>query len=182
MIGGLRSLEEGGRADHREAMPRTDRHRDHVGGDGLAESDAGVEAGRDHVDQRVVDDDLDADIGKALEETRHDRQQHQLRGLPCRVEAQRAGGLAAEIVQILQRVVDVAECRADAREQPLAGLGQRHAAGGAVDQAQIEPLLDIAQGMAERRGRHAKLDRRGAKAAVAGDRKERREVGRVDPH
>jgi hypothetical protein len=163
-------------------MPGTDRHRDHVGGDGLAKSDAGVEAGRHHVDQRVVDDDLDTDVRIGLEEARHDRQQHQLRGLARGVEAQRARRLAAEIIEILQRVIDVLECGTDPREQPLARLGQRDAAGGAVEQAQIEPLLDIAQGVTERGCRYAEFDGGGAKAAVPGDREESGKVRRIDPH
>ena len=112
---------------------------------------AGIEAGRDHVDQCVIDDDLDADVGIALEKARHDRQQHQLGRLPRGVEAQRAGRLAAKIVEVFERIVDIAECRTDARKQPLARFGQRDAARGAVDQPQIEPLLDIAQRVAQRR-------------------------------
>ncbi|MEH2474676.1 hypothetical protein V1284_006120 [Nitrobacteraceae bacterium AZCC 2299] len=149
-------------------------------GDGLAEPHAGVESGRDHIDQRVIDHDLDADIRKRLQKSRHHRQQHQLRRLPGGVEAQRAGRLAAKMIEVLQRVIDVLERRADAREQKLTGLGQRHAAGGAVDEAQVKPLLDAAQGMAQRRRRYAEFDRRVAKAAVPGDRQKRREVGGTD--
>ena len=141
-------FEIAGRADHREAMPRADRGRDHVGGDGLAETHAGIEASRDHVDQGVVDHDLDADVGIVLEKARHDRQQHQLGRLPRGAEAQRAGRLAAEIIEVFERVVDIPKRRADPREQPFAGFGQRDATGGAVNQADIEPLLDVAQRVA----------------------------------
>ena len=163
-------------------MPRADGDRDHVGGDGLAEPDAGIEARRDHVDQCVIDHDLDADVRIALEKARHDRQQHQLGRLPRGIEAQRAGRLAAKIVEVFQRVVDIPECRADPRKQPLARFRQRDAARGAVDQPQIEPLLDIAQRVAQRRCRDAEFSRRRAKTAVPGDREEGGEVGRVDPH
>ena len=163
-------------------MSGADGHRNHVGGNRFAEPHAGIEAGRDRVDQRIVDGDLDMDVGKAFEEARHQRQQHQLRRLPRGIDAQRAGRLAAKIVQVFQRIVDIAERRADPREQPLARLRQRDAARGAVDQPQIEPLLDMAQRVAERRGRDAKLGRRRAKTAVSGDGKEGGEVGGVDPH
>jgi hypothetical protein len=105
-----------GRADHSEAMPRADGDSDHVGGDGLAKAYTGIEAGRYCVDQRVIDNDLDIDVRILLQEARHDWQQHELRRLPRRVEAQRARRLAAEEIQILQRIVDVTEGRADPRE------------------------------------------------------------------
>ncbi len=163
-------------------MPRADRNGNHVGRDGLAEPDAGIEAGRNHVDQRVVDDDLDVDVGEGLQELRDDRQQHQLRRLPRGIEAKRAGRLAAKAVEIFQRVVDITECRTDPLEQPRAGFGQRDTAGGAVDQPHVQPFLDIAQRVAERGRGDTEFGRRGAKATMPGDRQESREVGRVDPH
>jgi len=48
--------------------------------------------------------------------------------LPRGVEAKRADRLASKIVEVLQRVIDIAERRADPREQPLARLRQRDAA------------------------------------------------------
>ena len=45
------------------------------------------------------------------------------------------------------------------RQQQLAGFGERDAAGGAVHQAHAEPLLHVAQPLAEARHRDALLGR-----------------------
>jgi hypothetical protein len=92
--------------------------------------------------------------------------------LPRGVEPKCPGGLATKVVQILERVVEIAKRGADPFEQPLAGLGQCNATGGAVDQPQVEPALDVAERMAQRGSGNPEFGRGGAKAAMPGDRTE----------
>ncbi|MDT4880769.1 hypothetical protein D3C81_1644650 [compost metagenome] len=68
------------------------------------------------------------------------------------IDAQGAGGRVSEKIEIFQGVVDIAEGRLDARIEPLAGFGQGHAAGGAIEQPHPQPLLKRSQGVAQGRG------------------------------
>ncbi|KAG0776189.1 hypothetical protein G6F22_012748 [Rhizopus arrhizus] len=62
-------------------------------------------------------------------------------------------------------------------QQALPGLGQGHAAGGAMEQAHPQPSLQRADRVAHRRGRKPQLGAGTAEAAVTGDRRERGKVG-----
>ena len=64
-------------------------------------------------------------------------------------------------------------------QQPRAGLGQRDAAGGAVEQAHAEPRFQPPQRLAQRRGRDAAQGRGAAEAAGARHGGEGVEVGEV---
>jgi hypothetical protein len=66
-----------------------------------------------------------------------------------RSDADRAGGLLAELAQRGQLGIDLIEPRPDGAQQPLARLGRRDAARGAGQQAKTEPLLEPADRMAE---------------------------------
>src|SRR5262249_7069688 len=104
------------------------------------------------------------------------------RRLPRGIEAQCSGGLPAKAVEVFQRIIDVAKGGAGAGQQSLAGFGQSDAPGGAVDQAQAEPFLDVAERMAQRRSRYAKLGRGRAKTAMPRNRQEGCEVGWINSH
>jgi hypothetical protein len=60
--------------------------------------------------------------------------------------------------------VEIVEHRTQLRQEPLAHLGERDAARRAVQEADAEALLELAHRMAQRRGSHAELGRRRAKA------------------
>ena len=80
MLGSAAAIEIGGRCGGREALDaRSDRHGDHVLLQPLVVADAGVAAGREHVDETVLGDHFEPDVGIGGEERRHDRRQHQPR-------------------------------------------------------------------------------------------------------
>ncbi|MCK1680973.1 aldo/keto reductase [Bradyrhizobium sp. 147] len=56
-------FEVGRRTNHRAADVRSDPHRDHVALEALAEPNAGIETGFDHVSEAILDDDLQHDVG-----------------------------------------------------------------------------------------------------------------------
>ena len=67
------AIEIGGRGGGGEALhARADRHRDHVLLEPLVVADAGVAAGREHVDEAVLGDHLQPDVGIGGEKRRHD--------------------------------------------------------------------------------------------------------------
>ena len=81
------SIEIDGGSGGREALhARPDRHRDHVLLQPLVVADAGVAPGRQHIDEAVLGDHLELDIGIGGEEGRNDRGQHQPRGADGDVE------------------------------------------------------------------------------------------------
>ena len=74
MLGSAARIEIGRRRGGGEALhARPDRHGDHVLLQPLVVADAGVAAGRQHVDEAVLDDDLQPDVGIGREKRRHDR-------------------------------------------------------------------------------------------------------------
>ncbi|MDT4870060.1 hypothetical protein FQZ97_1051210 [compost metagenome] len=171
------ALEEGGSRHHHRAHVRADGQRHHVGLQPFTEAHAGVVSTGHHIHQRIVGGDFQHDIRIGLEEAARQRQQDQLRSGAAGVDAQGAGRCVAELVEVLQRVIDVAEGRLDACVQALAGLGEGHAAGGAVEQAHAQSLLQGAQGVTQRRRGEAQLHGGAAEAEVGGDAEEDIEVG-----
>jgi hypothetical protein len=91
----------------------------------------------------------------------------------------RAGGLVAQLAQGRELGVDLLEPGADRAEQALAGLGWRHAAGGAAEQAQAQPLLQPTHGVTQGRLRHAELGGGTGEAALAGHGQEGQEVAQI---
>ncbi len=169
MLRAAAPVEVGRRGRGREALhARPDRHRDHVLLQPLVVADAGVAAGGQHVDEAVLRDDLQPDVGIGGEEGRHDRGQHQPRRADRHVEPQRARRPVAEAVDHVERRLHLAQRRAEPVEQARAGLGRRHAARGAVEQPHAEPRLQPAHRLAERRG-----------AAAAGARASRKPPARA---
>ena len=73
MFGPAAAIEVGrGRGGGEALDARADRHRDHVLLQPLVVADAGVAAGRQHVDEAVLGDHLQPDVGIGGEERRHD--------------------------------------------------------------------------------------------------------------
>ena len=61
----------------------------------------------------------------------------------------RPDGTARKPAHLIQRRADIRHGRADTGQQQFAGLGEGYAARGAVHQADAEPLLHVAQPLAE---------------------------------
>ncbi len=165
MLGRAVHRQIGGRGACGEALPpRADRHRDHVLLQPLAIAHPGIETGREHIDEGVLRRHLQRDAGVRLEETLHQPRQHHARDDDRHIEPERAGRAVAKAVHRVERGGDFAERRQQPVEQARAGLGQRHAARGAVEQAHAEPLLQPAHRLAQasRARRRAGSPRRGS--------------------
>ena len=72
--------------------------------------------------------------------------------------------------------LDLLEPRAHGAKQALARLGRRDAARGAGQQPKAEPLLEPADGVAERRLRNAELRRGPGEAPLPRDREEGKQI------
>ena len=148
------AIEIGGAGGGREALhARADRHGDHVLLEPLVVADAGIAAGRQHVDEAVLGDHLQPDVGIGREEGRHDRGQHQPRRADRHVEAERAGRPVAKAVHHIERRLDLAQRRAEPLEQARARFGRGDAARRAVEQPDAELGLQPAHRLAQARRR-----------------------------
>lgn len=162
------AAEVGRAADDRHPERQRQPHRDHVGGDELAEPDAGIEtAGRD-VDQFLTGGDLDLDLRIGPAERGQQRLQQHLQHPARDRKTQAPGRPAAEIARGLAGGDKLDEGGPRLRQEPGAGLGQAHAAGRADEKRGAEAGLERPHRLADRGGRHAELGRRAAEAAMLG--------------
>ncbi len=104
------------------------------------------------------------------------RRQHQLDGRLRRIDPHEPPGPVAGVAHLVQGLGDLRQGRRQLVQQPRSGLGQRHAAGGAVQQSHPQPRLQVPQGLAERRGGDPALQGRAPEAALPGDRREGVEI------
>ena len=178
------AVEIGRRGGGGEALhARADRHRDHVLLQPLVVADAGIAAGRQHVDEAVLGDHLQPDV--------RDRR----RGTAARC----AGSTSrAALTGTLSRSVPAGRSRkplttSSAASTSLsagpsrssrrcAGLGRRDAARGAVEQPDAELRLQPAHRLAEPGGAAAARARAVAKAAGARHRHEGVQIAQVGLH
>ncbi len=160
-VGGRRGRRAGGevagRRHHHGAQRRPDRNRHHVELDALAEPDAGVEAARHEVHQPVVHHHLDRDVGMIDQELRQAGREDRARGIGEGGEAERARRRVAPVGERRDPALHRVERRAKRGQQPLARRRRRDAARRAREKADAEPGLELAHGVAERRGRQAEL-------------------------
>jgi hypothetical protein len=108
-------------------------------------------AAGDQIVDGVVDDDLEPDRRIFRHEGLQQRRQPPRGRWPRHQEAQRADRIVAEQIDALERVIDALDDRLDLGKQPFAGLGERHAAGGAVEQPHAEAVFERANGLAHGR-------------------------------
>ncbi len=80
--------------------------------------------------------------------------QHQPAGRAGRVDPQPPDRRPRECRRVLDPAGDLDQGRREPGQQGVPGLGRGDAAGGAVEQPHADPLLQPAQGVAQRRGRH----------------------------
>ncbi|MNP44647.1 hypothetical protein D3C76_1385190 [compost metagenome] len=111
----------------------------------IAKTHARVKTAGHHVHQGIALDDFQADIRIGLQELADDRQQHQLACLSTCRQAQIARRLVAKVIEVFQRVVDVTEGRFQPGVKTFAGVGQGHAASGAIEQAYAQAIFQGAQ-------------------------------------
>ena len=122
--------EIGGRADHREAARATERQRDHIAFEPLAEAHSGIAARSDDIDQRLVAVQLDTHPWIAAQVLSDQGSQHQLPRGARRVDPQAPGRRAAGIAQCGERGVDLFDTAdtygAGDNERLLGGFVQAH--------------------------------------------------------
>src|SRR5690606_13801924 len=94
-------------------------------------------------------------------------------------DAQCARWSSAQAADLVQAMGDLRPRRSDLRQQLSASFGRGHVAGGAVEQTDAEPLLQIAHGLAERRLRDAEARSGTGKATFLGDGDEGVEIAQV---
>jgi hypothetical protein len=115
-----------------------------------------------------------------LKEGRCHRRQHQVDRRRRCIDAQASRRHAAEAAHLIQGIADIRYRRPDAGQQQLPGLGQPDAAGGPVHQADAEPLLHVAQPLAQAGDRDILLQRRAAEIPGAGDGDKGAEIAEVE--
>jgi hypothetical protein len=120
--------------------------------------------------QAVVNNDLDFDVRILRQQFREFRQKN---GVGCvfgRSDPNRASRFLTQVAHRRDLSVDLFEARADGLEEAVACLRWRHAAGGAGKEPHPETRLKFANGVTERRLRHAELCGRSCEAALLGNR------------
>src|SRR5204862_165834 len=84
------------------------------------------------------------------------------------VQADCTGRQLRGSTRLLQGARQAVDRGCDIAEQRGASLGQRHAAGGAMEQPDAQPLLQAADQLAQRRGRYPQLLGRSAETPLLG--------------
>ncbi|MCY1543834.1 hypothetical protein D9M68_796670 [compost metagenome] len=93
--------------------------------------------------------------------------------------ADRTGGFVPQRRERIQFRLDLVEPVADGLEQPLTGRGGRHAARGAGQQPDLQPLFQRLDGLAECRLGHPQHGARAGKAPFTGHRDEGQQIVEV---
>jgi hypothetical protein len=160
----------------RHAYVRTDTNCDHVLRDLLAYSYTRVIALRDDVGQRIVDGDLDLDVGIGRKEFGQFRPEHGVGRIVDRCDPDRASRFVAELTEGREFRLDLLEPWSDGVKQAFASLRRGDAAGGAGQQTKTETFLELPDGVAQRRLGHAEFCGCPGEAALARDRYESQQV------
>ena len=150
-------------------------------GDVFAQAHTGIEALAGDVDEAIVTANLDGHIRVLRQEILQHRTQDPVQRMVGSADADLARRGFTQVAQGGQFYLDFLEARADGLQQVFAGLGRRHAARGAGQQAQAESRLETANGVAERRLRHAEFGCGLGETAFTGDGEKGEQVGGVFP-
>ena len=146
----------------------------------LAIAHAGVKASGHDIDERALADDLQIDLGMRCKKRRDHRRQHQIDRRRRRIDAQTPRRHGPQAAHLIQCRADIRHGRADTGQQQFTGFGEGYAARGAVHQADAEPLLHVAQPLAEARDGDALLGRGATEIPGARHGDERIEVAEVE--
>src|SRR5712664_3893088 len=162
-----------GAADNHEGEGRCQPDRNHVGGDELAEPDAGVKSSGRDIDQFLTRGDLHLDLGIGLAEGCNQRLQQDRHYCPRHREAQQPGRSLPKIARNRARGDELLEGGLCARKESFAGFGQAETARRADEKCCADARLKCAYRLADRRWCYPELRGRFAKTAVLGDAQER---------
>ncbi len=171
--------EIGGRSDRNDADLAPDLERDHILLDALADADAGVEVLLHDVGVGIVDRYFEVDVRILGEEIRDQRRQERDGGGARHAQPQRSHRLVAERRDGFGGPFDPLHDRLHVRQEPLAGLRERDAAGGPVQQAHPEAVLERADGLAQCRRRDAKIGGGLGEAVMFGNGDEGAQLGEI---
>ncbi|MNL26457.1 hypothetical protein D3C87_1479850 [compost metagenome] len=158
----------GGRGHGDQTPVRPDADGDHVLFDAFAEADAGVVALLDDIAEGVVQQQLDADVGIGGQHRLQFGPDHRVQGVIGQGQPDGAGRLVAKRRQGGDLGLDLGHARGDGLQQPLARDGGGDVARRPGQKTDAHAGLQLLDGMAERRLRHAQTCRRLGEAALLG--------------
>ena len=158
---------EVGRRGHQQKAERPEpaRHQPRI--DQFAAADRHVHALGDHVDQPVVEVEVELDLRIAGLEVRQHRQQEAVAD-GRQAHAQPAARLGDGVLHHRARIVELVEDAAAALVEHRAFLREPHLARGAVEQPQAQLLLEPRHVLADRRGGDAEQPPRLGEAQQVG--------------
>jgi hypothetical protein len=142
----------------------------------LAETDACVVTLRDDIGEAIVDGEFDLDVGIARQQLGQCGPENRFRRMLAGRDPDRARGLVPQRAQRRQFGVDLLEAGRKVAEQPFARFGRSHAARGAHQEPNAQPLLELPDAVAQRRLRYAQFRGGVGEAALARDREKANEV------
>ena len=158
-------------------------YRDHVGGDKLAQPDAGVKTLSCEVDQFLTRGDFHFDLGIGLAEGCDQRLQQYRHYRTWHCEAEESSGPLSELTRDLACCDQLLEGGLCAREESFARFRKTDATRRARKERRADAGLERAHGLANRRWRHAEFCGRSAKAPMVGNTQKRLDtVERAVPH
>jgi hypothetical protein len=131
----------------------------------------------------IVDHDFESDVGITPQEPRQSGPEDRIGRIVGRGDANGPGRLLAKFAQGGQFGRDLLDARADRAQQAFSRFGRRDAARRAHQQSDTEPRFQPANGVAERRLRHAELGRRFCKTPFVTHRQKGRQIVQITaPH
>ncbi|MNF57213.1 hypothetical protein D3C84_387310 [compost metagenome] len=146
------------RADHGVALRLAKGNHDHVAGDETRSSYAEVEPVGNDVHQATFGHQIDMHLRVTPQKLQHQRQQRRTGCTGERIDAQDTGRSGIVGSHRFERCSHVLQGWSDLFQVQPAGLGQRHATCGAVEQPRFERRLQFGDGIAQRGSRHIEVD------------------------
>src|SRR5215468_697922 len=140
-----------------QSLHRSQGYGDHVTLQRVAQADAGIESAGDDVAEIVVDRDIKRDLRVALAERGEARLNQRSVGDVPGVDAQQAMWALGEISCLLYRIANLNQRGCERAEQLCPGLGERDAAGRAVEQAYVQLCFKLLDGFRDRRCGHVEF-------------------------
>ena len=173
--------EIGRRSDGNKAGIAAEFHRDHIERHRLAKPYAGIETVGNDIDEPIVGDEIERHVGIACEKGRDGGIEQHPRGDLAGIDPQRAAGMAAEFVDLLERQIEIPEQWRQTGDEALAGFRRRDAAGRPVEKPNAHIGFERTHHMAERRRRQTQFIGGLAEAAMGDDGRQGSQIGKGRP-
>lgn len=166
-----------GRGNDNMLLLGADRNGHHVFWHEFHQPEAAVKSPAGDIDQSVVGPDIEPHIRMLPEEFDEHGFQNLLNSSCGGIDADRPRRPVAIPFQRIECPTDLTKCRLQGFRKALARLGQRHVAGRANEELNLEPSLQTRNRMAERRRTVADCPGRCTKATILDHGKERGKLG-----